>query len=54
MIMYEGSSTKLKKHSKQATGFSTTNPNIRVDTLSHQIALPQKAFILDNDFWWSR
>ena len=31
-----------QKHSSQAIGFSTTNPNIRVDTLSHQLHYPQK------------
>lgn len=31
-----------EKHSGQAIGFSSTNPNIRVDTLSHQMYYPQK------------
>lgn len=31
-----------QKHSQQAIGFSTTNPNIRVDTLSHQLHYPQR------------
>ncbi|KAJ1413111.1 RNA polymerase Rpb2, domain 7 [Sesbania bispinosa] len=31
-----------QKHSSQAIGFSTTNPDIRVDTLSHQLFYPQK------------
>lgn len=31
-----------QKHSSQAIGFSTTNPNIRVDTLSHQLHYPQR------------
>ncbi|KAF7830355.1 DNA-directed RNA polymerases IV and V subunit 2 [Senna tora] len=31
-----------QKHSSQAIGFSTTNPSIRVDTLSHQLHYPQK------------
>lgn len=31
-----------EKHSQQAIGFSTTNPNIRVDTLSHRLYYPQK------------
>ncbi|KAJ7958492.1 DNA-directed RNA polymerase subunit beta [Quillaja saponaria] len=31
-----------QKHSCQAIGFSTTNPDIRVDTLSHQLQYPQK------------
>lgn len=31
-----------EKHSGQAIGFSTTNPNIRIDTLSHQIYYPQR------------
>ncbi|XP_042483673.1 DNA-directed RNA polymerase D subunit 2b-like [Macadamia integrifolia] len=35
-ILYES-----EKHSQQAIGFSTTNPNIRVDTLSHQLYYPQ-------------
>lgn len=31
-----------QKHSSQAIGFSTTNPDIRVDTLSHQLHYPQR------------
>ncbi|CAK9182017.1 unnamed protein product [Ilex paraguariensis] len=31
-----------EKHSQQAIGFSTTNPNIRVDTNTHQLYYPQK------------
>lgn len=31
-----------EKHSQQAIGFSTTNPNIRVDTLSHNLYYPQR------------
>ncbi|EPS73521.1 hypothetical protein M569_01229, partial [Genlisea aurea] len=31
-----------EKHSQQAIGFSTTSPNIRVDTNSHQLYYPQK------------
>ncbi|KAI3919296.1 hypothetical protein MKW98_030432 [Papaver atlanticum] len=31
-----------EKHSQQALGFSTTNPNIRVDTLSQQLYYPQR------------
>ncbi|KAE9609271.1 putative DNA-directed RNA polymerase [Lupinus albus] len=31
-----------QKHSSQAIGFSTLNPDIRVDTLSHQLNYPQK------------
>ncbi|GAV84304.1 RNA_pol_Rpb2_6 domain-containing protein/RNA_pol_Rpb2_7 domain-containing protein/RNA_pol_Rpb2_2 domain-containing protein/RNA_pol_Rpb2_1 domain-containing protein/RNA_pol_Rpb2_3 domain-containing protein/RNA_pol_Rpb2_4 domain-containing protein/RNA_pol_Rpb2_5 domain-containing protein [Cephalotus follicularis] len=31
-----------QKHSQQAIGFSTTNPSIRVDTLSHQLHYPQR------------
>lgn len=31
-----------QKHSSQAIGFSTTNPDIRIDTLSHQLFYPQK------------
>lgn len=30
-----------EKHSQQAIGFSTTNPSIRVDTLSHHLYYPQ-------------
>ncbi|EOY29336.1 DNA-directed RNA polymerase isoform 1 [Theobroma cacao] len=33
---------QAQKHSQQAIGFSTTNPNIRVDTLSHQLYYPQR------------
>ncbi|KAH7652619.1 DNA-directed RNA polymerase protein [Dioscorea alata] len=33
---------EAEKHSQQSIGFSTTNPNIRVDTLSHQLYYPQK------------
>ncbi|WOL00513.1 hypothetical protein Cni_G09226 [Canna indica] len=33
---------QAEKHSHQAIGFSTVNPNIRVDTLSHQLYYPQK------------
>ncbi|XP_072980708.1 DNA-directed RNA polymerases IV and V subunit 2-like [Typha angustifolia] len=33
---------QAEKHSQQAIGFSTTNPNIRVDTLSHQLYYPQR------------
>ncbi|CAI0405806.1 unnamed protein product [Linum tenue] len=31
-----------QKHCQQAIGFSTTNPNIRVDTLSHKLFYPQR------------
>ncbi|XP_021864536.2 DNA-directed RNA polymerases IV and V subunit 2 [Spinacia oleracea] len=31
-----------EKHSGQAIGYSSTNPNIRVDTLSHQMYYPQR------------
>ncbi|CAM8901080.1 unnamed protein product [Rhodiola kirilowii] len=31
-----------EKHSQQAIGYSTTNPDIRVDTLSHQMYYPQR------------
>ncbi|TVU06165.1 hypothetical protein EJB05_49364 [Eragrostis curvula] len=31
-----------EKHSQQAIGYSTTNPLIRIDTLSHQLYYPQK------------
>ncbi|KAK9947904.1 hypothetical protein M0R45_003500 [Rubus argutus] len=31
-----------QKHSQQAIGFSTTNPNLRVDTLSHNLHYPQR------------
>ncbi|XP_050230997.1 DNA-directed RNA polymerases IV and V subunit 2-like [Mercurialis annua] len=31
-----------QKHSQQAIGFTTTNSNIRVDTLSHQLYYPQR------------
>ncbi|KAJ4826469.1 hypothetical protein Tsubulata_019438 [Turnera subulata] len=37
MVLYQA-----QKHSQQAIGFSTTNPNIRVDTLSHQLHYPQR------------
>ncbi|KAL4556666.1 hypothetical protein LXL04_034820 [Taraxacum kok-saghyz] len=30
-----------QKHSQQAVGYSSTNPDIRVDTLSHQLFYPQ-------------
>ncbi|XP_031279700.1 DNA-directed RNA polymerases IV and V subunit 2-like [Pistacia vera] len=33
---------QAQKHSSQAIGFPTTNPNIRVDTLSHQLYYPQR------------
>ncbi|OAY53599.1 DNA-directed RNA polymerases IV and V subunit 2 [Manihot esculenta] len=33
---------QAQKHSQQAIGFPTTNPNIRVDTLSHQLHYPQR------------
>ncbi|KAJ0975217.1 hypothetical protein J5N97_017182 [Dioscorea zingiberensis] len=33
---------EAEKHSQQSIGFSTTNPSIRVDTLSHQLYYPQK------------
>ncbi|KAG5241504.1 DNA-directed RNA polymerase family protein [Salix suchowensis] len=33
---------QAQKHSQQAIGFSTTNPNIRVDTLFHQLHYPQR------------
>ena len=33
---------QAQKHSAQAIGFSTTNPNLRVDTLSHQLHYPQR------------
>ncbi|MFQ6655218.1 hypothetical protein Gotur_025874 [Gossypium turneri] len=33
---------QAQKHSQQAIGFATTNPNIRVDTLSHQMYYPQR------------
>ncbi|XP_020593256.1 DNA-directed RNA polymerases IV and V subunit 2-like isoform X1 [Phalaenopsis equestris] len=33
---------QAEKHSQQAIGFSTTNPDIRVDTLTHQMYYPQK------------
>lgn len=36
-VLYES-----EKHSQQGIGFSTTNPNIRVDTLSHQMYYPQR------------
>lgn len=31
-----------EKHSQQAIGFSTMNPNIRVDTVMHQLYYPQR------------
>ncbi|KAL5981003.1 hypothetical protein ACLOJK_028923 [Asimina triloba] len=31
-----------EKHSQQAIGFSTLNPNIRADTLAHQLYYPQR------------
>ncbi|KAG9454745.1 hypothetical protein H6P81_007649 [Aristolochia fimbriata] len=31
-----------EKHSQQAIGFSTTNPNFRIDTNSHQLFYPQR------------
>ncbi|GAU27043.1 hypothetical protein TSUD_314050, partial [Trifolium subterraneum] len=31
-----------QKHSSQAIGYSTTNPDIRVDALSHQLFYPQR------------
>ncbi|KAL8193189.1 hypothetical protein R6Q57_027093 [Mikania cordata] len=31
-----------QKHSQQAIGYSTTNPSIRVDTLTHNLFYPQK------------
>ncbi|XP_065848582.1 DNA-directed RNA polymerases IV and V subunit 2-like [Euphorbia lathyris] len=31
-----------QKHCQQAIGFPTTNPNIRVDTLTHQLYYPQR------------
>ncbi|GLT85243.1 hypothetical protein SLE2022_034370 [Rubroshorea leprosula] len=33
---------QAQKHCQQAIGFSTTNPNIRVDTLSQQLYYPQR------------
>lgn len=33
---------QAEKHSQQAIGFSTTNRDIRVDTLTHQMYYPQK------------
>ncbi|KAJ1701311.1 hypothetical protein LUZ63_001090 [Rhynchospora breviuscula] len=42
---------QAEKHSQQAIGYSTTNPNIRIDTLSHQMYYPQrplfKTFLAD-------
>ncbi|XP_057957575.1 DNA-directed RNA polymerases IV and V subunit 2 [Malania oleifera] len=36
-VLYES-----EKHSQQAIGYSTTNPNIRIDTLAHQLYYPQR------------
>ncbi|KAI4367941.1 hypothetical protein MLD38_016562 [Melastoma candidum] len=36
-VLYES-----EKHCHQGIGYSTTNPNIRVDTLSHQLYYPQR------------
>ncbi|GJT69102.1 DNA-directed RNA polymerases IV and V subunit 2-like protein [Tanacetum coccineum] len=33
---------QAQKHSQQAIGYSTTNPNIGVDTLAHNLFYPQK------------
>uniref|UniRef100_A0A2C9UBB0 DNA-directed RNA polymerase n=1 Tax=Manihot esculenta TaxID=3983 RepID=A0A2C9UBB0_MANES len=33
---------QAQKHCQQAIGFYTTNPNIRVDTVSHQLHYPQR------------
>nr|XP_043631671.1 DNA-directed RNA polymerases IV and V subunit 2-like [Erigeron canadensis] len=33
---------QAQKHSQQAIGYSTTNPNIRADTLTHNLFYPQK------------
>lgn len=33
---------QAQKHSQQAIGFSTVNPNIRVDTVAHQLFYPQR------------
>ncbi|KAM7280858.1 hypothetical protein ACFE04_007992 [Oxalis oulophora] len=33
---------QAQKHSQQAIGFPTTNPNIRIDTLSQQLFYPQR------------
>lgn len=42
---------QAEKHSQQAIGYSTTNPNIRIDTLCHQMYYPQrplfKTFLAD-------
>ncbi|CAI9773503.1 unnamed protein product [Fraxinus pennsylvanica] len=36
---------QVEKHSQQAIGFSTTNPNIRVDTNIHQLYYPHKPLV---------
>ncbi|KAI3793439.1 hypothetical protein L1987_36058 [Smallanthus sonchifolius] len=33
---------QAQKHSQQAIGYSTTNPSLRVDTLTHNLFYPQK------------
>ncbi|XP_076947019.1 DNA-directed RNA polymerases IV and V subunit 2-like [Bidens hawaiensis] len=33
---------QAQKHSQQAIGYASTNPNIRVDTLTHNLFYPQK------------
>ncbi|CAN4076358.1 unnamed protein product [Withania somnifera] len=35
-----------EKHSQQAIGFSTVNPNIRVDTNTHQLYYPQRPLLV--------